>query len=142
MLVVSERVYFLLTIMFIILKAAMRNTTFPDMRYKKPMGKSSIIIPVIREKTCSEILQEKQMTAVSLQQELDKLDNWCEEHNGKLHPDKASVLWCSLNNMSVHDQMPDVSIAGQNIKRDQILRYLGIIFDRALSGKDHVSRVI
>ena len=38
--------------------------------------------------------------------------------------------------------MPDVSIAGQNIKRDQILRYLGIIFDRALSGKDHVTRVI
>ena len=38
--------------------------------------------------------------------------------------------------------MPEVSIAGQNIKRDQILRYLGIIFDRALSGKDHVTRVI
>ena len=38
--------------------------------------------------------------------------------------------------------MPEVSIAGQNIKRDHILRYLGIIFDRALSGKDHVTRVI
>ena len=38
--------------------------------------------------------------------------------------------------------MPEVSIAGQNIKRDLILRYLGIIFDRSLSGKDHVTRVI
>ena len=86
--------------------------------------------------------KDRQKTAASLQQELNRLDDWCEEHNGKLHPDKASVLWCSLNNRSVQDQMPDVSIAGQNIKRDQILRYLGIIFDRALSGKDHVTRVI
>ena len=58
--------YLLFTTMFIILKAAMRNATFPNIRYMKPMGKSSIIIPERREKTCSEILQEKQMTAVSL----------------------------------------------------------------------------
>ena len=38
--------------------------------------------------------------------------------------------------------MPDVSITGQNIKRDQILRYLGINFDRELSGKEYVTRVI
>ena len=64
----------------------MRNTTFPDMRYKKPIGKSSIIIPVIREKTCSEILQEKQMTAVSLLLSLMKF--WIQS----IHPaNKAEI---------------------------------------------------
>ena len=86
--------------------------------------------------------RDRQATADNLQEELDRLDNWCEEHDGKLHPDKASVLWCSLNNRAVHDQMPEVSIGGQSIKRDCILRYLGLIFDRSLSGKDHVTRVI
>ena len=38
--------------------------------------------------------------------------------------------------------MPEVSIGGQAIKRDSILRYLGLILDRSLSGKDHVSRVV
>ena len=87
--------------------------------------------------------KDRQKTASSLQLELKRLDNWCEEHNNnKLHPDKASVLWCSHNKKSVQDQMPDVSITGQNIKRDQILRYLGINFDRELSGKEYVTRVI
>ena len=38
--------------------------------------------------------------------------------------------------------MPDVSIADKAIKRDHVLRYLGIIFDRSLSGKDHISRAV
>ena len=38
--------------------------------------------------------------------------------------------------------MPEVSIAGKTIKRDHSLRYLGMVFDRSLSGKDHVSRVV
>ena len=39
--------------------------------------------------------------------------------------------------------MPDVSIAGKAIKRDHVLRYVGIIFDRSLSGKDHnILRVV
>ena len=38
--------------------------------------------------------------------------------------------------------MPEVSIGGKVIKRDHSLRYLGIVFDRSLSGKDHISRVV
>ena len=38
--------------------------------------------------------------------------------------------------------MPDVSINGQAIRREQLLRYLGIIFDRTLCGKEHISRII
>ena len=70
------------------------------------------------------------------------MHDWCEEYNGKLHPDKASVLWCTLNNRAVKDDMPEVSIAGKVIKRDHSLRYLGIVFDRSLSGNEHVSRVV
>jgi len=38
--------------------------------------------------------------------------------------------------------MPEVSINGQPIKREETLRYLGIVFDRTLCGREHISRVI
>ena len=38
--------------------------------------------------------------------------------------------------------MPTVSIGGKDIKREQTLRYLGVVFDRTLSGKDHITRVV
>ena len=51
-------------------------------------------------------------------------------------------LWCSLNNRAVNDDMPVVDISGAAIKREPTLRYLGVIFDRSLSGKDHITRVV
>ena len=81
--------------------------------------------------------KSRQDIASGLQDELDRMHDWCEEYNGKLHPDKASVLWCTLNNRAVKDDMPEVSIAGKVIKRDHSLRYLGIVFDRSLSGNEH-----
>ena len=86
--------------------------------------------------------RDRQEIAALVQQELNRVDGWCSEMNGKIHPDKASTLWCSLNNHAVKAVMPDVTIAGKAIKRDHVLRYLGIIFDRSLSGKDHISRVV
>ena len=80
--------------------------------------------------------------ANSVQEELDRLSTWCEDNNGHIHPDKACVLWCSLNNHAVHAEMPAVSVGGKQIKREQTLRYLGVVFDRTLSGKDHISRII
>ena len=77
-----------------------------------------------------------------VQQELDRIEEWCYEMNGKIHPDKATTLWLTLNNHAVKAEMPEVSIDGKAIRREQILRYLGIIFDRSLSGMDHISRVI
>ena len=38
--------------------------------------------------------------------------------------------------------MPDVEISGVAIAREPTLRYLGVIFDRSLSGKDHITRVV
>ena len=66
--------------------------------------------------------KRRQTTPKGLQVELNRLQNRCEDNNGKLHPDKASALWCSLNNKSVNDVMPEVSIAGTVIKRDHSLR--------------------
>ena len=59
--------------------------------------------------------KSRQDIASGLQDELDRMHHWCEEYNGKLHPDKASVLWCTLNNRAVKDDMPEVSIAGKVI---------------------------
>ena len=38
--------------------------------------------------------------------------------------------------------MPVVEISGTVIQREPTLRYLGVIFDRSLSGKDHITRVV
>ena len=86
--------------------------------------------------------KDRQTTAAEVQLELDRIGTWCEQKNAKIHPDKASVLWCSLNNRAVKDAMPEVEISGKAIKREPTLRYLGVIFDRSLSGKDHITRVI
>ena len=42
----------------------------------------------------------------SAQDEINRLGEWCESHNGKLHPDKACVLWCSLNNRAAFKARP------------------------------------
>ena len=62
------------------------------------------------------------MTAAGLQEELDIFDEWCDENNCQLHTDKASVLWCSLNNRAIREQMLDLKIASKVIKRDYHLR--------------------
>ena len=79
--------------------------------------------------------------ARSVQAELDKLDGWCDRYKGRIHPDKASDLWCCLNNHAVRVDMPAVYIEGKELKRKH-LRYLDITFDRSLCGSEHITRVI
>ena len=86
--------------------------------------------------------RDREQIVAEVQRELDRIDVWCQEMNGKIHPDKATTLWCSLNNHAVRADMPEVHIDGKAIKREHTLRYLGIVFDRSLSGKDHISRII
>ena len=50
--------------------------------------------------------------------------------------------FCSLNNHAVKADMPTVSISGQELDRVHNLRHLGITFDRSLSGKDHITRIV
>ena len=70
--------------------------------------------------------KDRQIMADSVQEELDRIGQWCETHNGKLHPGKACVLWCSLNNHAVKADMPTISVEGQDLQRETILKYLGI----------------
>ena len=86
--------------------------------------------------------RERRAIADSTQQELDRLGEWCEENKGKIHPDKACVLWCSLNNHAVKAQMPPVFIDGKELQRVSNLPYLGVLFDRSLCGSDHISQTI
>ena len=78
----------------------------------------------------------------SAQDEINRLGEWCDSHNGKLHPDKACVLWCSLNNRAVKTDMPTVNIQGKTLSREHSLKYLGITFDRSLSFNLHVSHIV
>ena len=86
--------------------------------------------------------RERRAIADSTQQELDRLGEWCEENKGKIHPDKACVLWCSLNNHAVKAQMPPVFIDGKELQRVSNLPYLGVLFDRSLCGSDHINQTI
>ena len=52
------------------------------------------------------------------------------------------VLSGALNNHAVKADMPTVSISGQELEHVHDLRHLGITFDRSLSGKDHISRIV
>ena len=86
--------------------------------------------------------RERRAIAESTQLELDRLGEWCDEYKGRIHPDKACVLWCSLNNHAVKTQMPPVFIEGKELQRVSNLPYLGVLFDRSLCGSDHVSQTI
>ena len=84
--------------------------------------------------------KNRQEIADLVQQEHNRIEEWCTEMSGKIHPDKATTQWCSLNNHAVNANMPEVSIDGKAIRREQTVGYLGIIFDRFLSEKDHITR--
>ena len=84
----------------------------------------------------------RQAIAASAQEELNRLDTWCTEYKGRIHPDKACVLWCSLNNRAVKSEMPPVHIEGKQLQRENSLKYLGVTFDRSLCGNIHISRTI
>ena len=86
--------------------------------------------------------RNRQAIAESTQAELNRLDGWCQENNGRLHPDKAGALWCSLDNHAVKAEMPTVTIEGKEIQRVHNLKYLGLVFDRSLCGNQHISQTI
>ena len=85
--------------------------------------------------------KNREETARSVQEELDRIGEWCEQHNGKLNPGKAGVLWATLDNRSVRAEMPSVSISDIQLQREEKLKYLGITFDRTLSGKEHITNI-
>ena len=78
--------------------------------------------------------KDRQAIVESVQEELNRLDNWCTEFKGRIHPDKACVLWCILNNRAVKATMPPVFIEGKELQREDTLKYLGVTFDRSLCG--------
>jgi ribonuclease HI len=84
----------------------------------------------------------RQEIADSAQAELNRIDGWCDDNNGKLHSGKAAALWCSLNNKAVKDEMPKVFIDGNEINRVHLLPYLGLLFDRTLSFSEHTTKTI
>ena len=86
--------------------------------------------------------RDRKQTAQELQATVDKVFDWCTEMSAVVHPDKASVLWCSLDNRIVRADVPGLTIDGRNINRESNLKYLGITFDRSLSFKDHVQTVV
>ena len=98
-------------------------------------GTSTGIPPVrLIYKTASDI-----NTAVTnVQEQLNKVSQWCQETESEINPSKAQALWCTLNNKAVRQAMPAVSFNGEVIERTNSVRYFGIHFDTMLTYKTQV----
>ena len=81
----------------------------------------------------------RQEIADSSQEELNRIEGWCKDNNGKLHSGKAAALWCSLNNK---DNMPKVYIDNKEINHVHVLPYLGLLFERTLTFSDYTTKTI
>ena len=55
-----------------------------------------------------------------------------------INPDKATTLWCTLDNKAAGKAMPAVTFDGTVVERTNHLRYLGVHFDRMLTYMQHV----
>ena len=51
--------------------------------------------------------------ARSEHKELNHLGRWCKDFKGKIHPAKAGILFCRLNNHAVNADIPAVFIDGK-----------------------------
>ena len=67
--------------------------------------------------------RDRHEIARSTQEELDRLGHWCEVFKGRIHPYKAGVIWCSLNDRAVKAEMPVVYIEWKELKREQHLKH-------------------
>ena len=77
-------------------------------------------------------------TFTAVQEQLEKMSQWCQETKSEVSPSKAQALWCTLNNRAVGQAMPAVSFNLEIVKCTNSLRYLGIHFDRMLTCKTQV----
>ena len=76
-----------------------------------------------------------------LQRRIKEIESWCDGNNAVMNPDKAQVLWCSLNNRIVKETTPPITCDYVIIDRKTELKYLGIVFDRSLSFNKHIDHV-
>ena len=79
--------------------------------------------------------------ARSLEERLQEVARWCEDHKAAVNPAKAQVLWCSLNNKAINQPTPPITFDYEVIERLPELRYLGVVFDRSLSFAKHVDHI-
>lgn len=77
-----------------------------------------------------------------IQQTLNEISQWCNETDSRVNPEKACVMWCSLNNKIARTDLPTLTLNGQNIERRDRLKYLGVTFDRSLSYMYHVEHMV
>ena len=51
-----------------------------------------------------------------------RMNQWFKTQNGKLHSDKACVLWCSLSNIAVKVKMPIINIESKVLNKEDSLK--------------------
>ena len=79
--------------------------------------------------------------AKHVEERLQEIAVWCDDHSAAVNPSKAQVLWCSLNNQIANQPMPPITFNYEIIDRLAELKYLGVVFDRSLSFNKHVEHI-
>ena len=85
---------------------------------------------------------DRDVMARQLQDAANQVLNWCHQNNAVINPEKAQVLWCSLDNRIVNGDVPAIACNGVDVGRRPDLRYLGITFDRCLCFAKHIDNVV
>ena len=74
----------------------------------------------------------------SIQQYLTKTEEWCSLWKVKINPTKSSLATFTLR----RDSVPAVRLNGSLIPQVSAVKYLGVVLDRRLTWKPHVTRVV
>ena len=78
-------------------------------------------------------------TAVTtVQEQLEKVSQWCQETESAINLSKAQPQWCTLNNKAVGQAVPAVFFNGEVIESTNCLRYRGSHLDKMLTYKTQV----
>ena len=76
-----------------------------------------------------------------LQDELDRVSNWCSNFKLTVNSDKTHILWCKSETDVRNYGVLDIWLSGKKIHTVDIFNYLGIIIDSRLLFVEHCTKV-
>ena len=77
-----------------------------------------------------------------IQDDLDRISNWCDRFRLTVNADKTQVLWCHGEKCKVDWKVHSLWLKGVELKTVSVFNYLGVLIDSVLGFKEHCAKVI
>ena len=100
----------------------------------------SLVLTLADDGPIYKTASDTQTAVTTVQEQLEKVSQWCQETGFENNPSKVQALWCTLDNKALGQAMPAVSFNEQVTQHTNSLRYFGIDFDRMLMQKMQVQQ--